>query len=726
MPHRARQGKRAIIAKLFDKLCNNMGISADKYSSDRELFRVRVLLAYSILASISWSIWGFVYSVVLVNPLAEKICMVTAGVTALTLLLLKLRVPTRFCELYMIVSCQVMLLSGAFSLGGIKSISHYWLMVVVIAAYLLLKRRGGIWITTTTLTGLLIIFAVQEFTDIQSYYFSFNMDDTRYRTYAIINMGSCILLASIFLLVFDQQVSEAYQRVSQVNDIISEQNRNITAILRNISSGIFSINEDGKIQAEYSNYLAEKFQISDLQDQNYLKAIFSLSDLSDDETSQLNTILLGSIDCDPLQFYANEYSLPNELSFQLPDSESRRIFEVYYDTIVANDVVKRILINLKDVTLSRELQKRAEERNAKLKKVFQILEIGEMKADVFFRSAHQIVSRCHEQIRLWNEKSHIIVFESLHTLKGNARNLGLTDISALTHKAEEYLITIEDTPTAVFANHIQSIHQQLEDYHEAYKEVFHQKMREADLSRSDEIAVLASQHLNTMNAKGIQSTATFHKILQLIPEFSTSCSVDYFSRFQQELAVIAKDLNKPAPQLHVRGDQVYLAGSCRIHLLEIMGHLLRNAMDHGIETVERRLETGKPGAGQIYVTIKIEGDDLSIEMHDDGGGLCLASIKRKAKEMGLIQGDETESELANLILHEGFSTKGTVSEISGRGVGMSAVKNLAESLGASMELHLVSKLKNSDNYRFSISILLPHSLWSDLQFGHEERAYRVS
>lgn len=117
-------------------------------------------------------------------------------------------------------------------------------------------------------------------------------------------------------------------------------------------------------------------------------------------------------------------------------------------------------------------------------------------------------------------------------------------------------------------------------------------------------------------------------------------------------------------------------------------HMLRNAMDHGIETAEERLAVGKPGDGNISLSFQREGGEIVITVADDGKGLDVAAIRNKAISKKLIASNTqaTDSELLRLIFQPGFSTATTVSQVSGRGVGMDVVKTEVHQLGGSISI----------------------------------------
>ncbi|MCB9604030.1 MAG: chemotaxis protein CheW [Sandaracinus sp.] len=119
-------------------------------------------------------------------------------------------------------------------------------------------------------------------------------------------------------------------------------------------------------------------------------------------------------------------------------------------------------------------------------------------------------------------------------------------------------------------------------------------------------------------------------------------------------------------------------------------HLVRNAVDHGLESPEERREVGKPREGLVSLRAYHEGGQVNIEISDDGGGLRVEKLKQRAIERGLVTADQvdrmTDREAANLIFLPGFSTAETVTNVSGRGVGMDVVKTNIERIGGAIDI----------------------------------------
>ena len=160
-----------------------------------------------------------------------------------------------------------------------------------------------------------------------------------------------------------------------------------------------------------------------------------------------------------------------------------------------------------------------------------------------------------------------------------------------------------------------------------------------------------------------------------------------FSRFRRVVRDISRDLGKEV-QLVTLGEDTELDKTVVEALSDPLVHLIRNAVDHGVESAAERLAAGKPAEGKVQLTAAHFGGQVLITVSDDGKGLDRERIRAKAEERGLlVPGAEVaESDLFELIFHPGFSTAGTVTSVSGRGVGMDVVKRTIDGLRGTIEI----------------------------------------
>ena len=159
-----------------------------------------------------------------------------------------------------------------------------------------------------------------------------------------------------------------------------------------------------------------------------------------------------------------------------------------------------------------------------------------------------------------------------------------------------------------------------------------------------------------------------------------------FQRMRRIVRDMCKSLNKEAT-LVLAGETTEVDKTILDALSDPLMHLVRNAMDHAIETPEERIKAGKAAGGHIILSAQNSGKDVIISISDDGKGLDKNTILSKARAVGLLRKPEseyTDKEIYNLLMSPGFSTKENVSEFSGRGVGMDVVKSNIEKIGGSV------------------------------------------
>ncbi|MEX5626009.1 chemotaxis protein CheA [Pseudomonas marginalis] len=160
-----------------------------------------------------------------------------------------------------------------------------------------------------------------------------------------------------------------------------------------------------------------------------------------------------------------------------------------------------------------------------------------------------------------------------------------------------------------------------------------------------------------------------------------------FTRFQRVVRDVSKELGKDIV-LHIGGGETELDKTVVERIGDPLTHLVRNAMDHGIEPASTRLQRGKPAQGTVRLNAYHESGSIVIEVSDDGGGLAKDKILAKARERGLVGEAQqpSDKDILNLIFEPGFSTADQVSNLSGRGVGMDVVKRNITALRGSVSL----------------------------------------
>jgi two-component system, chemotaxis family, sensor kinase CheA len=162
-----------------------------------------------------------------------------------------------------------------------------------------------------------------------------------------------------------------------------------------------------------------------------------------------------------------------------------------------------------------------------------------------------------------------------------------------------------------------------------------------------------------------------------------------FRRFPRVVRDVAKQCGKDVA-LDISGQHTDLDKSILDALGEPLMHLVRNAVDHGIEPADERLTAGKPARGTVYLNAYHQGTQVVIEVRDDGRGIDPGIVRQRAVKQGIIKAEDaarlTDQEALNLIFESGFSTATEVTEVSGRGVGMDVVRNVLDKLKGTVHI----------------------------------------
>lgn len=180
-----------------------------------------------------------------------------------------------------------------------------------------------------------------------------------------------------------------------------------------------------------------------------------------------------------------------------------------------------------------------------------------------------------------------------------------------------------------------------------------------------------------------------------------------FNRFQRVVRDVSQELGKDI-QLKISGADTELDKTVVEKIADPLTHLVRNSMDHGIESAEVRLAAGKPAQGTLSLNASHDAGSIVIEVSDDGGGLNSAKIAARAMEKGLISDASgmSERDIYQLIFEPGFSTAEQISNLSGRGVGMDVVRRNIEALRGTVELDSVAGQGTTVRIRLPLTLAI--------------------
>ena len=224
----------------------------------------------------------------------------------------------------------------------------------------------------------------------------------------------------------------------------------------------------------------------------------------------------------------------------------------------------------------------------------------------------------------------------------------------------------------------------------------------------------------------IESFSTLNRLVEEVRDSALRLRMvpigDTFNRFQRVVRDVSKELNKEI-NLEITGADTELDKTVIENIGDPLMHLIRNSMDHGIESTEDRLIKGKPAAGTLSLNAYHDSGSVVIEVTDDGAGLDRERILSKAIEKGLVQDGTplSDQEIYNLIFEPGFSTADSVTNLSGRGVGMDVVKRNIEGMRGQIELHSQPEVGTS----FRVHLPLTLAIIDGFQVAVNKSAYVI-
>ncbi|WP_218110019.1 7TM diverse intracellular signaling domain-containing protein [Oligoflexus tunisiensis] len=546
-----------------------------------------------------------------------------------------------------------------------------------------------------------------------------------------LNIGLCFEMIIISLGLADQ-INHLKNRLKENNQnleaLVAEKTRDLTSIMEHIPLGIFMIKSDFRIHRYHSRYLREIFRGQDLEKSQAADLIFGSSHLNSDERSRAESCLAASLGEERINFDMNVESLPLELRRPVVEG-SPQIFDLTWNVIEnAEKEVDKILVTMRDVTEIRKLQELARDQKEELEFLGEILAIPTTKFLRFIQSCRDLIQENFKLTRSQGvQKRNLdvlkMLFINMHTIKGAARSLCLKKMAGIFHEVEQYYAHLQANSNAPW-----NADKMRQDLEEALEMVaFYERIAEEKLGRSIDHSHVVEFRIEQIEAayqdlcRSTMKVALPAEAMQGIEQVKALFHYKIFRDAREVLEeisaclpILAKDLKKEVPQVQIDTRGIRLGSQCEDLFRNVFVHLFRNTMDHGLETAAERQGAGKSRQGRITIALERRESTVVLVYADDGRGLDLQRIREIGRGRGLLRAPDEDNNalIADLIFHSGFSTTDQVTEISGRGVGMDAVRRFIRSMGGDISLRLETP---RDHFcAFSFLVTLPSELFDQL------------
>ncbi|WP_066735861.1 ATP-binding protein [Cupriavidus sp. D384] len=529
------------------------------------------------------------------------------------------------------------------------------------------------------------------------------------------------------IVAFNQMI----ERIQENASLLRQKTTDIQAILQNMQQGILTVVDGGVVHAEYSAYLEQIFETGDIAGRRFMDLVFADTGLGADALAQVDAAIDACLGQDGINFVFNEHLLPTEIEKRLPAGQIK-VLDLSWSAITDDaDTIIRLMLCVRDVTQLRELAAEASEQRRSLEIIGEILAVSEEKFHKFMETAHGFVHENEHIIRQSTEADNAAIaalFRNMHTIKGNARTYKLQHLTDVVHEAEQRLELLRNlerqasewNPDALLKD-VARVRDTLARYATISEDKLGRRGNgdargpaalaagrptDAEMARIRESLRLLEGARTDSLAELLSMRAAVHRILRVLDATSLA---EVLSPVVDALPSLAAELGKAAPQVNIQDNGYRLRAEVTGMLENVFTHLLRNAIDHGIEPVNVRLAAGKPAAGTIRIEAGVDQQQLQMTVADDGRGLALGRIRATAIARGWIDADAglSDDAIAHFIFHPGFSTAESVTTISGRGVGMDAVREFLSRSGGTIELRFTDNHVGAPFRQFQTVVSLP-------------------
>lgn len=516
------------------------------------------------------------------------------------------------------------------------------------------------------------------------------------------------------------------RRVEIRTQELSQKHRDLKSIMDNVKVGIMTVDSGGRIGADYSAYSKELFRSAieatvsqDLAGQDIFDVLFQNANLGQSLKDQARVALSSVMNAKKVVYTLNKHLLINKLEITAGDDQ--RFLSLKWDCIIDedNNIVTGLLLVVSDMTELIELQKQSDQQGVRLRLLDIILDSGIERLRNLLRTEIAMAKRVIDAIvkggDTISEATLQDIFRELHTIKGNARVNGFVTITDLVHAMESMINRIRMAPESYNANHFmglaQDIFKELGDYLASIEHY----ARQLGASGHN----LTGEFKKIIKLKGRNPEVIGQQVLAYVRDHDDSTLVGIMNSLVPRINDLADELEKPQPKMTIASLGLSYDSRFQRSLSSMLIHILTNAMDHGIETSSERKLVAKPSQGTINITERLNtAGDAVIEIGDDGRGLDLAKLAQSSPEYAEQQIDaENAAAIGNLIFEQGVSTATHLTTISGRGVGMDAVRNLAVTQNCQIDL-CIDKISANKRAKFRLTLTIPANLFEE-GFGEQ-------
>lgn len=476
----------------------------------------------------------------------------------------------------------------------------------------------------------------------------------------------------------------------QMSDRMRSINGRLSEILHHLPQGLVKVSPEGIISNDYSVQCTKFFQKDNLAGLSFPKIAFPNNEEKQKSWLENLSLLFSESNmsfetCAGL--LTNEFSLQNEnetIHFKMTYSPCKNI----HGKIIAVD------IGIENITKQIELEKKHKEIKLKQEMMSKITQSPDSFVNFLSLSEEVYIDTNDFISHLKSDgpdsvKSRVEqLMRRLHSLKGISGVFLLQNLKATVHETESLVSKLKN-PLDDLAQVTDSLEQLLQAFKtekEKAQKVFDEIP--SDLRRRLAGVVFSQDEFHSI--KSFVENGDSNSIRKLLTSVEKVDSKKLFTQWPQEALKIAETLGKSV-QFSVVGEGGRISKDMYSKLDNVLIHLLRNSLDHGLETPEERVQKGKPPQGRITAMIDVSDTEFLLAVEDDGRGIDKVALAKRARQkpdldQKIVEEHISRSEEWKILLMSGVSTAKVVTDLSGRGVGLDAVANAIANMGGNLTI----------------------------------------
>lgn len=506
----------------------------------------------------------------------------------------------------------------------------------------------------------------------------------RFRSISLDILKSIADLASAYFMM-----KLTYSLVRNLENTVYNRTLAVRNLMDNIGQGLLSMGCDLLVHPDCSKECSRIFGQS-IENKFFPQLIF---ESNKSEAKFLKNTLLELFKChDAFKQSVYISLLPTEVTLK------NRVISLEYklvDNIYAPQE-KAIIVVITDITEQKLLEARMQEEQQAMKMVANVVSNFDSFMECYKDFQYFYGSKLHEMLRseLPVQETFANLYREIHTFKGNFAQFEMSDTVARLNEMEgafsklnSKLDKLTRKELYMFVYSFDIIDFASQDIGILREKLGTQFFRLGDMVYVDK-SVLSDIEKEIMT---VCSPVECWTILPLIRKLKFRPLKDMLATYPDYAIKLAEKLEKPINVFHIEGDDILVDSDKYGNLAKVLVHLFRNSVDHGLETIDERIELGKSESGNIRCVLREQNTMLEILIEDDGSGIDFEKVRGLAVEKGLCQREQAaildEAKLIDLLFLDSFTTKSELTSVSGRGMGLSAVKTEVEKLGGKVELH---------------------------------------